>query len=125
MVLQTKLKINTFADKTTKPGGINTGIYQGQLRVPGILNIEWSCGVFYVLMFYYLYLTSIYILLCVADSWRIPGGALACLDAVRGSVVVFRLATGAVAEVVIPFGASRKPWYGANFMRTRILYIRI
>ena len=38
---------------------------------------------------------------CVAESWRLQGGAHASLDAVLESVVVFRLATGAVAEVVI------------------------
>ena len=48
-----------------------------------------------------------YELLCVAESWRLQGGALASLDAVLGSVVVFRLATGAVAEVVIPFGLAK------------------
>ena len=51
-----------------------------------------------------------YELLCVAESWRLQGGALASLDAVGdavlGSVVVFRLATGAVAEVVIPFSLA-------------------
>ena len=41
------------------------------------------------------------------ESWRIHGGALACLDAVLGSVVVFRLAVGAMADLVIPFGLAK------------------
>ena len=40
------------------------------------------------------------------ESWRLQGRALASLDAVLESVVVFRLAAGAMAEVVIPFGLA-------------------
>ena len=40
-----------------------------------------------------------------APGWS--AGALASLDAMLGSVVVFRSATGAVAEVIVPFGLAK------------------
>ena len=42
------------------------------------------------------------------ESWGLRGGALKHLsDAVLESVMVFRLAAGAVAEVVVPLGLAK------------------
>ena len=41
------------------------------------------------------------------ESWGLRGGARHLSDAVLESVMVFRLAAGAVAEVVVPLGLAK------------------
>ena len=49
---------------------------------------------------------EIKVLSCVSESLRLQGGALAS-DAMLESVMIIRLATGAMVEVVVPFGFSK------------------
>ena len=73
--------------------------------VSGLLNEIW---VFTLMLLFIFKSVSFRCELLWMESWGLRGGALKHLsDAVLESVMVFRLAAGAVAEVVVPLGLAK------------------